>query len=159
MRTTATFDTIEKSVREMEDWYSLHGKEHPVLVAELKRPSDTAPTENDRAAGTASSRVIGWVSLSRWSDRKAYDGTVELSLYVDESHRGRGIGTMLLERALEEGRCLGLHTVISRIAGENEVSIHLHTRFGFEKIGTMREVGLKFGRLLDVHLYQLIFDR
>ena len=140
----------------MQEWYSHHGGNHPVLVAEISEEPDGAGTDDLDSTKVGASAVIGWVSLSRWSDRRAYDATAELSLYVHESYRGRGVGGKLMARALEAASAAGLHTVISRIAGENEASIRLHEHVGFSKIGTMREVGLKFGRLLDVHLYQLI---
>ncbi len=54
---------------------------------------------------------------------------------------------------------MGLHTVISRIVQDNDVSIHLHEALGFKHVGVMREVGRKFGRLLDVHILQKIYER
>ena len=58
---------------------------------------------------------------------------------------------------LSEGRRVGLHTVIARIAEGNDVSIHLAESFGFHHIGVMKEVGKKFGRILDVYLMQKIY--
>ena len=91
------------------------------------------------------------------SERRAYAGTAEISLYVKEEFRGRGIGRQLMEAIIEEGQIVGLHTVIARIAGENRVSIHLHESLGFKQIGVMKEVGRKFGRLLDIELMQKIY--
>ena len=85
--------------------------------------------------------MIGWASLSVYSDRCAYADTAELSVYVKESFRNSGIGKELMQAVLEEGKKAGLHTVISRIAGDNNISINLHHQFGFEDIGVMKEVG------------------
>jgi L-amino acid N-acyltransferase YncA len=137
--TVATFDTEPKTVEEQRAWFQNHGPEYPVLVAE----SDGV--------------VSGWASLSKWSDRRAYSGTGEISLYVKEESRGRGVGRKLLEEIVGEGEKVGLHTIIARIAGGNRVSIHLHESLGFEHIGIMREVGRKFGKLLDVYLMQKIY--
>lgn len=134
--TTATFDTVEKREAEMESWFQAHGPGHPLLVA----LHDT--------------HLAGWASLSAWSDRCAYSQTAELSLYVDAASRGRGVGTRLLEVLLEEGQAGGVHTVLSRIAEGNPASEHLHARFGFRRVGTMREVGQKFGRRLGVTLWE-----
>lgn len=101
--------------------------------------------------------VVGWASLSKWSDRLAYADTAEISLYVQESLRGQGIGKRLVEAIVVEGEKVGLHTVIARIAGGNQVSIRLHEAVGFNHIGVMREVGRKFGELLDVYLMQKIY--
>lgn len=139
LTTVATFDTQPKTDEEQASWFALHGTRYPILVAEDK------------------GRVVGWASLSMWSDRCAYADTAENSVYVKEEHRGKGIGRKLLEALMKEGEAAGLHTVIARIAGGNEVSIRLHESFGFEHIGVMREVGRKFGRLIDVYMMQKIY--
>jgi L-amino acid N-acyltransferase YncA len=138
--TTATFDTEPRSFASQIEWFRRHKKNHPVLVAE----------ENNR--------VIGWSSLSPWSDRCAYDTTVEVSVYVHRDFRGRGVGFQLLEKVTQEGKKLNNHTVISRISQGNEISIHLHEKLGYHHIGVMKEVGFKFGKFLDVHMMQLIYS-
>jgi L-amino acid N-acyltransferase len=137
--TVATFDTEPKTIEEQRAWFENHGPNYPVFVAE------------------EDGIVSGWASLSKWSERRAYSGTAEISLYVKEEFRGRGIGRQLMEAIVEEGERVGLHTVIARIAGENSVSIHLHETLGFKQIGVMKEVGRKFGKLLDVNLMQKIY--
>ena len=63
-----------------------------------------------------------------------------------------------MERIVDIGGKKGLHTILSRIAQDNPVSIHLHESVGFREVGVMREVGLKFGKLLNVHLLQKIYE-
>ena len=138
-KTTATFDTEPKTLEEQESWFANHDAVHPILVAEQD------------------SIIVGWASLSEWSDRCAYSDTAEISLYVKEEYRGKGIGKELMKAIIQEGQKTGLHTVIARIADGNDISIDLCKSFGFQHIGTMREVGKKFGKLLDVHLMQLIY--
>jgi phosphinothricin acetyltransferase len=101
--------------------------------------------------------VVGWASLSQWSDRLAYADTAEISLYVRESLRGQGIGKRLIAAIVVEGEKAGLHTLIARIVAGNQASIRLHEAVGFEAIGVMREVGRKFGQLLDIHLMQKLY--
>lgn len=137
--TTATFDTEEKSVAERQAWLAAHDHRHPVIVAEIDGV------------------VVGWASLTPWSDRCAYSETAELSVYVHLDWRGQGIGKQLMQTVLALGRDCGLHTVLTRIAAENGISVHLHELCGFTTIGVMREVGRKFGRLLDVVMMQLIY--
>jgi phosphinothricin acetyltransferase len=139
MNTTATFDTDPKSEAEQAEWFARHGGKYPVMVAELD------------------DRVVGWASLSQWSDRCAYADTAEISVYVDEHFRGQGVGKALVNAIVAEGERVGLHTVIARIAEGNAVSIHLHEEAGFETIGVMREVGRKFDQLLDVYMMQKIY--
>jgi L-amino acid N-acyltransferase YncA len=137
---TASFDLTPRTPADYEVWFAAHGGRYPVIVAE--------------EYGT----VVGWASLSRWSDRAAYDGTAEASLYVRRTHQGRGIGRRLFEVIIERGRAANLHTIISRIAEGNDVSVKLHESHGFTHIGVMQEVGQKFGKYLDVVMMQLIFD-
>ncbi|HMW10838.1 MAG TPA: N-acetyltransferase family protein [Bacteroidia bacterium] len=139
INTTATFDTEVKSIEDRMLWFNNHDGNHPIIVA-----------ENDGV-------LSGWASLTAWSDRCAYNGTAEVSVYVHKQHRGRGIGKALLEILILKGESKGLHYLLSRIASGNEASIHLHTIFGFRHIGIMKEVGFKFGNYVDVHLMELLF--
>jgi L-amino acid N-acyltransferase len=120
-------------------WFRNHDAAHPVIV------------------GLIDNNVVGWASLSKWSDRCAYDGTAEVSVYVHKDFRDKGIGKRLLEVITLEGKEKGLHTLISRISEGNEKSIYLHERLGFNSVGTLKEVGKKFGKLLDVHMLQKVF--
>jgi phosphinothricin acetyltransferase len=140
LTTTATFDLEPKTTASQKKWFKEHGPKNPIMVA------------------VVDDKVIGWASLSEYSARCAYANTAELSLYVKEVFRNHGIGRKIMQAVLEEGRNAGLHTVISRIAGGNSVSIHLHRQFGFADIGVMREVGLKFDQLLDVYIMQKIYQ-
>ena len=137
--TTATFDTEPKTEDEQKAWFDSHGPKYPILVAE------------------SNGVVIGWACLSKWSDRCGYSGAAEISLYVKQEFRDKGIGKRLMEAIISDGKRVGLHTVIGRIAGGSDVSLHLFESFGFRHIGIMKEVGRKFGRLLDVHLMQKIY--
>src|ERR1044071_2192250 len=83
---TATFDTEPRTLEKQMEWFAGHKKNHPVAVA----------IKNDR--------VIGWASLSPWSDRCAYDTTVEVSVYIHPDFRGQGIGSRLLEMVTLEGK-------------------------------------------------------
>ena len=138
--TTATFDTKSKTIKSQEGWFYKHSEKHPIIVAEDKRG------------------VIGWASLSQWSDRCAYANTAEISVYVDKNNQGIGIGNRLIVRIIELARKNKLHVIIARIAGENEISVHLYKKYGFKYSGSLKEVGFKFSRYIDVHLMQLILE-
>jgi len=140
LTTTATFDTETKTLSERRVWFESHGERYPVLVAAID------------------GRVVGWSALSQWSDRRAYDGTAETTFYVKAEHRGQGIGRKLKEAIIAEARRLRVHTLIARVAEGSDVSLHLNEACGFVKIGTMKEVGHKFGRFLDVHIMQKLLD-
>ncbi len=136
LTTTATFDTETKTVAERLDWFKTHDDRHPILVA------------------TIEGRVVGWTSLTKWSDRPAYDDTAETSFYVHSEFRGRGIGRMLKEAIIREAYNLNFHTLIARVAEGSQESLHLNESAGFVHVGTMKEVERKFGKLLDVHILQ-----
>ena len=140
LNTVATFDTEPKTDAEQKSWFDAHGPRYPIIVAEQE------------------GIIIGWASLSQWSDRCAYSDTAESSLYVREGYQGQGIGRRLGKVIIEEGKKVGLHTLIARITEGNDVSIHLSESTGFKHIGIMKEVGRKFGRLLDVHMMQYIYE-
>lgn len=139
--TTATFDTEEKSIEDRRHWFNQHDQSFPVIVAE--------------EAG----EIVGWASLSRWSDRCAYDSTAELSVYVDLRYRGKGIGKYLMQMIVLAGENAGLHCLLSRITEGNEQSIHLHEQLGFFHVGVLRQVGKKFGRFLDVYMMQKLIGK
>ena len=140
LTTTATFDTEPYTAAERLPWFESHGERHPILVAALE------------------GRVVGWVSLSRWSERRAYDDTAETSFYVKSEFRGVGIGRQLKAAIIEEATRLGFHTLIPRVAEGSSESLHLNESFGFRYVGTLNEVGLKFGKRLDVHILQKILE-
>jgi phosphinothricin acetyltransferase len=140
LKTVATFDTELKTDVEQKSWFGGHGPKYPIIVAEQD------------------GIIVGWASLSQWADRCGYADTAEASLYVREEHQGQGIGRKLMDSMIQEGRKAGLHTVIARIVEGNDVSIHLADSAGFKHIGIMKEVGRKFGRLLDVDMMQLIYE-
>ena len=134
--TTSTFDTEPKSVEDRLAWMQSRESRHPVVVA-----SDEG-------------RVVGWGALTRWAERPAWRHTVELSLYVDPERLGEGVGSALMESLLERAALEGHHAVIGQIVSENEGSLSLAARFGFEEVGRLREVGHKSGRWLDVVLVE-----
>lgn len=136
LNTNATFDTEIKSVENRTEWFNKHGKQQPIIVA----------TEEDK--------ITGWASLSHWSDKCAYDSTAEISVYVHKDHRGKGIGKKLVEIITLEGENVGLHNILARITSDNESSMHIHYMFGYELVGTMKEVGYKFNQYHDVHMLQ-----
>jgi L-amino acid N-acyltransferase len=139
LNTTATFDTTPRTFEKQIEWYQNHKANHPVFVAE----------ENNL--------IVGWACLSPYSDRCAYETTVEVSVYIHPDHRGKKIGSQLLEVTTLEGQKVNNHTVISRITSDNLSSIHIHEKIGYRHVGTMKEVGVKFGKLLDVEIMQYLY--
>ncbi|NEB76459.1 N-acetyltransferase [Streptomyces sp. SID14478] len=99
--------------------------------------------------------VVGFGVYGPWKDYSGFRHTVENSVYVAEGHHGRGIGSTLLAVLITSAREAGLHIMIAGIESGNAASIRLHERHGFAHAGTVREVGTKFGRWLDLTLMRL----
>ena len=137
---TATFDLVERTTEEQEEWLTERSGAFSVLVAEM------------------SNKILGFASLSPYKSRAAYRTTVEDSIYINEEFRNQGIAGELLSHLLEVAESSGFHAVIARIGGANEASIYLHQRFGFEIVGTEKEIGRKFGKWQDVVVMQTIIN-
>jgi len=137
---TATFDTEEKSVEDRVEWLTQHVGAYPALVAE-------------RDGG-----VVAWGTLSAWARRRAYRHTAEISVYVAPDATARGVGPVLANALIARAREVGHHAVVSQIVHENEASLKMASRLGFEHAGTLREVGRKFDRWLDLVLMELVLD-
>jgi len=144
IETTVTFDLVERTLGEQEEWIARHQGAHRAIVA--------IDDEDPRAGhpGARDERVVGFASFGPYRNRPAYATTVEDSVYVARSARGLGVGRLLLDDLMTMAAGAGFHSVIGRIVGENVPSIELHRRCGFELVGVEREVGRKHGRWLDV---------
>lgn len=137
--TAASFDTTPVDVDERRRWLEARDRaRHPVVVADM------------------GGEIAGWGALSPWSQKGAYARAAEVSVYVDRARRGAGVGRALLRDLIDRGRRAGLGVLITRICtADGPESLRLHKSLGFQRIGTMRRVGEKAGRLLDVELLDL----
>ena len=134
LHSTCTYQTVPSTEQERVHWFAGHGPKHPVIVAV------------DEASGA----IVGWGSLSKFHQRAAYENSVEDSVYLDHEWRGRGLGSLILAELLRLAKDLGHHTVLGGIDADQAGSVALHTKFGFEKVSHLKEVGFKQGRWLDV---------
>ena len=135
---TCTFQIDPETEEERAEWFRNRGPAHPVTVAEME------------------GEVVGWAALSPWKSRCAYARSAEASVYVRHDMHRRGVGRALLADLIERGRAAGLHTIIGGACTEQPASLALQEALGFERVGSFREVGFKFGRWLDVAYMQLL---
>ena len=136
---TATFELIPPDLAEMTRRFdALMDGGFPYLVAALE------------------GRVIGYAYAGAYRPRPAYRFTVENSVYLEPAIHRRGIGLQLLQRLIAESESRGYRQMIAVIGDSaNAGSIGVHTRCGFQMIGTHPNVGFKFGRWLDTVMMQL----
>lgn len=140
---TATMDTEGRTPEQQRVWMETHnGSPYPLLVAE---------TETQKA-------TVGYAALSAYNPKPGYARTAETSVYLHPDWQGRRIGSVLLAHLLTEARERGFLCLIALITADNEASLRLHRRCGFTDVGTLRRVGEKFGRELDVVTLQLLLD-
>jgi phosphinothricin acetyltransferase len=98
--------------------------------------------------------LAGWVALSPVSSRCVYGGVAEVSVYVAEDQRGRGVGLALLSALIEQSEAAGLWTLQAGIFPENTASVALHHRCGFRTVGCREKLGQLDGVWRDVLLLE-----
>jgi phosphinothricin acetyltransferase len=103
----------------------------------------------------AAGQVVGYASWAPWRPKDGYRHTVEDSVYLASGHQGRGLGAELLRTLIAGATGSGAHVMMACIEASNARSVILHERLGFELVGTAREVGVKFGRWLDLTMMRL----
>lgn len=85
-------------------------------------------------------KMIAWLSFQSFYGRPAYNATAEISIYIDQEYRARGIGSFLIRKALEASPGLGLRTLLGFVFGHNEPSLALLRKFGFEEWANLPKV-------------------
>lgn len=100
--------------------------------------------------------VCGYVIMSPYGKREAYNDTAKLAIYLKPDHAAMGIGSAAVEYIEKHAIKQNIHTLIAEICGENTASLRLFQKQGYTKCAHLREVGKKFNRLLDVISYQKI---
>lgn len=137
---TATFET---QVPDWARWDAGHlPSPRPVAVQD---PVDGDPGGAD---------LLGWAALSPVSDRCVYGGVAEVSLYVAQRARGRGVGRRLLHELAVRSEERGLWTLQAGILAVNEASVALHLAAGFRVVGRRERLGRLAGRWHDVLLLE-----
>ncbi|WP_241282706.1 GNAT family N-acetyltransferase [Chryseobacterium timonianum] len=116
---------------------------------------DKSKLKHSRLAAVIDDTVVGWAALSGVSDRCVYGGVAEVSIYISNDYKGKGIGKALLSKLIEESEAKGIWTLQSGMFPENEATVALHKSTGFRVIG-YRE---KIGKLGNVWRDTIIMER
>jgi len=128
-----TADTEPVSAESRKKWFDEHNSsKRPLWVVENK-----------------SNEIIGWVSFQSFYGRPAYNATVEISIYLAEEQRGRGLGKQILQYCINNAPKFGIKTLLGFIFAHNESSLKLFKSFGFEDWATLPNIaeidGKEFG--------------
>lgn len=102
--------------------------------------------------------IAGFAGYGPFREGDGYSLTVEHTIQVAEGFRGSGIGRVLMTALIARARQRGFHAMVGAVTGENAASCAFHARLGFRRVGSMPQVGHKFGRWLDLQLWQLVLD-
>jgi L-amino acid N-acyltransferase YncA len=133
---TAQLEAV--TLEERLDWLKEHSPDrHPFWVLEIDR------------------QVAGWLTIKPFIPRCAYQGTVELSVYVGQKFRRRGVARALLEEAVSRAASLGINAMVGLIFAHNEPSLRLFKQLGFERWGLLPGIA----RLDDVERDLMIMGR
>jgi L-amino acid N-acyltransferase YncA len=133
---TATADTISFTVQARQSWFDAHTSDaYPIYVCEVD------------------SQVAGYLSISPYRDRPALARTAEVSYYVDYGQHGKGIGSALMEHALQDAHRIGKKVYLAILLEWNTASIRLLGKSGFERWGHLANVAELDGRLCGQYFY------
>jgi len=115
---------------------------------------DQSHRKDCRLVATIDDCIAGWAALSNVSGRCVYAGVAEVSIYIDESYRGMGVGDQLMRQLIAESERHGIWTLQAGIFPENKASIALHLKHGFRILGTREKIGKINGSWRDTVLLE-----
>jgi L-amino acid N-acyltransferase len=142
LHSTALYDYEPRTVQNMVAWF------------DAKRAGSFPVIGIEDSKGI----LLGFGSYGIFRAWPAYKYTVEHSVYVHKDHRGRGLGRTVIQELMAAARENDVHAMIGGIDAANAGSIALHEQLGFKHVGTLAQVGFKFGGWLDLAFYQLLLD-
>lgn len=119
-----TADTETVSVEQKRTWFESHTQQRPLYVYEQ--------------AG----KILAWLSYKSFYGRPAYDGTVEISIYITSSSQGQGLGKKLLNFAHQQAELLNIKVLLAFIFSHNLPSIKIFNKFGYQKWGELPNVAV-----------------
>jgi L-amino acid N-acyltransferase YncA len=141
LNTTAVYSEKPHTLEMRKEWFQDRvNNNFPVFVADIN------------------GKVAGFSSFGHFRAWPCYRYTVELSVYVEVSQRGKGISKILLQSLINRAIKMNIHAMLAGISADNEVSINLHRSFGFIEVAHFKEVGYKFDRWLDLKFLELILS-
>lgn len=136
----ATLEEDEKDIEYMKEWFKKHSGRYTVIVVEKEE------------------EVIGWASLNSYSNRCAYDGVADLSIYIRRDYRGKGVGSLLLK----EIECTAIQNRFNKIVlftfPFNQMGQGLYRKNGYREVGIFKNQGKLDSRFVDVMIMEKVFE-
>ena len=134
-------------------------EEQPVSIHEMEERIRETTANFPWLVWEEAGEILGYAYVNKYRDRSAYRYSAEISIYLKNGQEGKGLGTFLMERLIDETRNSGIHALIAGITLPNKRSVAIHEKFDFEKIAHFREVGFKLNKWLDVGYWELILKK
>lgn len=134
-------------------------EEEPVSAEEMAGRIENVVKDLTWLVYEEDGRILGYAYYTKWRVRSAYRYSVESTVYVDNNHKGKGIGRKLYAALIERACKQGIHVIIGGIALPNPESVALHEKMGFEKVAQFKEVGYKHNQWVDVGYWELMLPR
>jgi L-amino acid N-acyltransferase YncA len=143
---------------EIYNWYILNTtitfETEPVTLDEMKNRIKDKLSNYDWLVGEIDNKIIGYAYYGSFRPRAAYKHTVESTIYLSKDYKGKGLGNELYTHLIESAKRKGFREILGVIALPNPESMGFHRKKGFIDVGTMKNIGYKFGRYIDVALLQ-----
>lgn len=136
LNTTATFHSEPVTISELREF---------LFIGDPKYPSFCIKEDN---------RAVGYCFLTRYKNRQAYDRTAEISIYMQPEYTGRGMSFIALKFLGDAAKNAGTRVIIGTLCGENRASIRLREKCGYPRCAPLKNVGEKFGKVLDAVMYE-----
>ncbi|MDD1719818.1 MAG: N-acetyltransferase family protein [Methanoregulaceae archaeon] len=140
LNSTATFHGREISIGELREFLFIGNPKYPSFLIK----------EN--------TEIIGYCFLTQYKKRQAYNRTAELSIYLKPGSTGKGIGAIALKFLEAAAKMAGIHVLIGTLSSDNCASIRLFEKMNYERCAHFKNIGEKFGRILDVVVYEKELD-
>lgn len=136
LNSTATFHSEKLSEKDLGEFLFLSHPKYPSFLI------------------TDKGEIIGYCFLTQYKKRQAYDRSAELSIYLKPGYTGKGIGLAALTHLEAAAKAAGIHVLVGTICGDNRASIRLMEKAGFSQCAHLKNIGEKFGKVLDVVMYE-----
>jgi len=136
----ATMDLEPKDASYFQNWLKNKSEKEQLYVAQIE------------------DQVIGWGMIKRYSDRRGYARAAETSVYFDPEWTGKGYGPQMKRIVMDEAQRLGYKHLVAKIWATNQVSIQYNIDFGYEIVGTQRQIGYVDGKWVDVVIMQYVYE-
>jgi len=102
--------------------------------------------------------IVGYAKAGPWRVRESYQFSCEVGVYIRPEWQGKRVGRLLYEQLIPAVRASGFRTIVAGIAQPNPASVRLHESFGMKYVGTLPDVGFKFGKWISVGYWVIHWD-